>query len=73
MPVARLNTQIAYIPFLSTQVGQNVLRQTEYNKEFSVRSSFVGRTQQDKDIGIPIPIYGENILPTSQGWESDLP
>lgn len=70
MSEARLNTQIAFIPFLSTQAGQNVLNSTPADKQFVVRASFVGRTQQDKDIGIPAPIYAENILPTAQGWDS---
>ena len=70
MPIARLNTQSAFLPFLSTQVGQNVLASSEVDKHFVVRAAYVGRPAQDKDIGIPMPIYGENILPTSIGWES---
>lgn len=70
MPTGRLNTQVAYIPFLSTQVGPNVLRATEYEKNFVVRAKYVSPSHQDQDIGIPTPIYGENILPMTNGWES---
>lgn len=70
MPTARLNTQVAFVPFLSTQVGRNVLKSTELDKQFVVRSEYVGRPQQDKDIGIPMPTYWENILPMTAGWES---
>ena len=70
MPTVRLNLQSAYLPFLSTYIGDNVLRSTELDKNFVVRNRFVGAEQQDKDIGIPMPTYGENILPTSLGWES---
>lgn len=70
MPVARLNIQSAFVPFLSTYIGDNVLRSTEYDKNFVVRNRFVGQTQQDLDIGIPVPTYGENILPSNLGWES---
>lgn len=70
MPVARLNTQVAYIPLLSSWIGENVLAPQEIDKNFVVRSSFVGNTQQDKDIGIPMPIYAENVLPLTHGWES---
>lgn len=70
MPISRLNTQTAFIPFLSTQVGRNVLQPSELDKNFVVRTSYVGRPQQDKDIGIPMPTYIENLLPTTQGWES---
>lgn len=70
MAQARLATQIAYIPLLSSYIGENVLQSTPMDKQFSVRAKFVGDTQQDKDIGIPMPIYAENVLPTSQGWES---
>lgn len=70
MTIARLNTQIAYIPLLSSYAGQNVLNSLSWDKQFVVRANFVGETQQDKDIGIPGPIYGENILPTTIGWET---
>lgn len=70
MTTARLNTQIAYIPLLSSYLGQNVLNSLSWDKQFVVRANFVGETQQDKDIGIPGPIYGENILPNSIGWFS---
>ena len=70
MPSGRLNTQVAFIPFLSTQIGPNVLRPTEYTKNFVVRAKYVSPPLQDQDIGIPTPIYGENILPMTTGWES---
>lgn len=70
MPTARLNTQVAFIPFLSTQLGPNVLQSSELDKQFVVRSSYVGRVQQDRDIGIPQPSYIENVLPTTHGWDS---
>lgn len=70
MPTGRLNTQVAFIPFLSTQIGPNVLRATEYSKNFVVRAKYVSPLMQDQDIGIPTPIYGENILPLTNGWES---
>lgn len=70
MPFARLNTQVAFVPFLSTDLGRNVLHSTEMDKQFVVRSLYVGRLQQDKDIGIPQPTYIENVLPTSAGWDS---
>lgn len=70
MTTARLNTQVAYIPFLSSYAGQNVLNSLEGDKQFVVRANYVGETQQDKDIGIPGPIYCENILPDTIGWFS---
>lgn len=70
MTRARLNVQVAYIPFLSSYIGQNTLVSTETEKQFVVRANYVGQPQQDKDIGIPTPIYAENVLPTTQGWTS---
>lgn len=70
MAISRLNTQVAFVPFLSTHTGRNALQPSELDKQFVVRSAYVGRPQQDKDIGIPTPTYIENVLPTSQGWES---
>lgn len=68
--LARLNTQTAFIPFLSTHVGSNVLRSKEEDKQFVIRANYVGQPVQDRDIGIPMPTYAENILPTVQGWQS---
>lgn len=68
--LARLNTQTAFIPFLSTHVGSNVLRSKEEDKQFVIRANYVGQPVQDRDIGIPMPTYAENVLPTVQGWQS---
>lgn len=71
MPIEfRVNTQQAYIPLLSSWVGPNVLQSSARDKQFVVRSNYVGSTQIDKDIGIPMLLYAENVLPTSQGFQS---
>lgn len=70
MTRARLNVQVAYIPLLSSYIGENFFASQEADKQFVVRANYVGQPQQDKDIGIPMPTYAENILPTTQGWES---
>ena len=70
MPIdARLNTTQAFIPLLSSQIGENVLRAKEEDKNFVVRYKYVGESI-DKDIGIPCFVFGQNVMPTLQGISS---
>lgn len=70
MMKVRLNTQTAFIPFLSSMIGSNVLQGSQLDKNYVIRYAYIGRTMQDKDIGIPMPIYAENVLPSTLGIES---
>jgi hypothetical protein len=71
MPVKtiRLNLTAAYIPLCVSFSGQQTAVRSVEDTNYVITNAYSGEGA-DKDLGIPMVIYGENILPTIQGMQS---
>jgi hypothetical protein len=65
----RLNLTAAYIPLCVSFSGQQTVVRNVEDTNYVITNAYSGEGA-DKDLGIPMVIYGENILPTIQGMQS---
>lgn len=67
--VFRLNLTAAAFPLLSRYSSRSIYSRSRTDTNYVVSNGYSG-TFADRDIGIPMPIYLENVLPTTYGFKS---
>lgn len=65
----RLNNTAATFPLVSTWFGRSTLTRAPEDSNYVITNAYSG-AQADRDIGIPMPIYMHNVMPTTQGLQS---
>lgn len=65
----RLNNTAATFPLVSTFFGRSTLTRAPEDSNYIITNAYSG-AQADRDIGIPMPLYMHNVLPTTQGLTS---
>ena len=65
----RLNLTAAYIPLCVSFSGQQTVVRNVEDTNYVITNAYSGEGA-DKDLGIPMVIYAENVLPTIQGMQS---
>jgi hypothetical protein len=65
----RLNNTAATFPLVSTFFGRSTMTRAPEDSNYIITNAYSG-AQADRDIGIPMPIYMHNIMPTTQGLAS---
>jgi hypothetical protein len=67
--VFRLNLTSAAFPLLSRYGGRSIYTRGRTDTNYVVSNGYSG-TYADRDMGIPMPIYMENVLPTTYGFKA---
>lgn len=65
----RLNTIAAAFPLISTYFGRSTLARGAEDSNYIVTNAYTG-AQADRDLGIPMPMYMHNVMPTTPGLKS---
>lgn len=65
----RLNCTAATFPLISTYFGRSAMTRSPEDSNYIITNAYSG-AQADRDIGIPMPIYMQNVMPTTQGLSS---
>lgn len=65
----RLNNTAATFPLVSTFFGRSTLTRAPEDSNYIITNAYSG-AQADRDIGIPMPLYMHNVMPTTQGLTS---
>lgn len=65
----RLNLTSASFPLISTNIGRSGFTRMRDDTNYVITNQYSG-SQADRDIGIPMPMYMHNVIPTTQGLKS---
>lgn len=65
----RVNITAAYIPFLSRHIGDQTAVRSVEDTNYVITNAYSGEGA-DKDIGIPLVTYAENVMPAIYGFTS---
>jgi hypothetical protein len=65
----RLNLTAANFPMHSSYASRSIYSRSKTDTNYVVSNGYSG-TYADRDIGIPMPIYMHNVLPTTYGFKS---